>query len=350
LYSFILELINVSQKSTSFDIAYQAGVSQSTVSRALRNSPLVNEATRLKIQAIAKELNYKVDKNASNLRSQQSDTIALLLFEELTSDDSEINPFFLSMLGSITRACANKGYDLLVSFQQASTDWHADFEDSNKADGLILLGYGDYVDYEEKLVQLIDQDTHFVRWGAEAKELPLISVGCDNYQGGKEVTEHLIKQGKTKLAFLGSASSHAPEFFDRYKGHCQALADHNLTVNKKLQFNALYTEDAGYKAACELLASGETFDGIFAACDLIAIGAMRALQEHNINIPAQVAVVGFDDISIARFTFPPLTTVKQDTKLAGELLVDKLLDLIEGKETSTTLIKPELVIRKSCAI
>jgi len=153
-------------KATSFDIAYRAGVSQSTVSRALRNSPLVNEETRLKVQAIAKELNYKVDKNARNLRSQQSNTIALLLFEDSTSDDSQINPFFLSMLGSITRACANKGYDLLVSFQQMDNDWHAEFEDTNKADGIILLGYGDYVQYKKKLVQLNEQGTHFVRWGA----------------------------------------------------------------------------------------------------------------------------------------------------------------------------------------
>ncbi len=336
------------EKSTSFDIAYRAGVSQSTVSRALRNSPLVNEATREKIQAIAKELNYKVDKNASNLRSQQSDTIALLLFEDPTNDDSAINPFFLSMLGSITRACSKKGYDLLVSFQQASDDWHADFEDSNKADGLILLGYGDYVDYEEKLVKLLDQGTHFVRWGAEVKNLPLISVGCDNHQGGKEMTEHLIKKGRKNIAFLGSASTHAPEFFERYKGHCQSLVDNNIAVNKRLQFNALYTEGAGYKAACELISSGEPFDAICAACDLIAIGAMRALQEHNIDIPEQVALVGFDDIAIASFTFPALTTVKQDTQLAGELLVNTLLAMISGEEVKTTLIPPELVIRKSC--
>ena len=126
-------------KANSIDIAYRAGVSQSTVSRALRNSPLVNKATRERIQAIAKELNYKVDKNASNLRLKSSATIALLLFEDPTSDDSLINPFFLSMLGSITRACARSGYDLLVSFQQMNADWHADFEDSNKADGIILL-------------------------------------------------------------------------------------------------------------------------------------------------------------------------------------------------------------------
>jgi DNA-binding LacI/PurR family transcriptional regulator len=338
----------VKEKSTSFDIAYRAGVSQSTVSRALRNSPLVNEATREKIQAIAKELNYKVDKNASNLRSQQSDTIALLLFADPTNDDSAINPFFLSMLGSITRACAQKGYDLLVSFQQASEDWHADFEDSNKADGLILLGYGDYVDYEEKLVKLLAQGTHFVRWGAEVKNLPLISVGCDNYQGGKEMTEHIINKGRKKVAFLGSASSHAPEFFDRYKGHCQSLKDNNMSVNPRLQFNALYTEEAGYQAACQLLLTAEPFDAICAACDLIAIGAMRALKEHNIDIPEQVALVGFDDIAIASFTFPPLTTVKQDTQLAGELLVDTLLTMIQGEEAVTTLIPPELIIRKSC--
>jgi alanine racemase len=338
----------VKAKATSFDIAYQAGVSQSTVSRALRNSPLVNEDTRQKIQAIAKELNYKVDKNASNLRSQHCDTIALLLFEDPTNDDSAINPFFLSMLGSITRACADKGYDLLVSFQQSSNDWHADFEDSNKADGLILLGYGDYVDYEEKLIKLLEQETHFVRWGAEVKDLPIVSIGCDNILGGKEITEHVIKQGKKHFAFLGSASTHAPEFFDRYKGHCLALKDHNLVINEKAQFNALYTEEAGYEAACQLIDSGEKFDAICAASDLIAIGAMRALKEHNFTIPEQVAVVGFDDIAIASFTYPPLTTVKQDTKLAGELLVNTLLESIEGKATSTTLISPELVVRKSC--
>ncbi|MFT6195527.1 MAG: alanine racemase, partial [Cognaticolwellia sp.] len=190
-------------KQTSFDIAYRAGVSQSTVSRALRNSPLVNEETRIRVQAIAKELNYKVDKNASSLRTQLSGTIALLLFEDPTNDDSLINPFFLSMLGSITRASAKKGYDLLVSFQQMSNDWHADFEDTRKADGIILLGYGDYTDYEEKLVQLIKQETHFVRWGADVKGLSVVSVGCDNFHGGYQVTEHVIKQNRQHFAFLG---------------------------------------------------------------------------------------------------------------------------------------------------
>ena len=335
-------------KATSLDIASKAGVSQSTVSRALRNSPLVNEETRRKIQEIAKALNYKVDKNASNLRTQQSDTLALLLFEDPTDDGSAINPFFLSMLGSITRACADRNYDLLVSFQQASHDWHADFEDSNKADGLILLGYGDYVDFEEKLIKLTEQGTHFVRWGAEVTNLPIATIGSDNFLGGKLITEHVIKRGSQKLAFIGSASSRAPEFLERYKGHCAALQNHGLTIDKSLQYNALYTEESGYDATTKLIASGQSFDTICAACDLIAIGAIRALKEHNIHVPKDVAVVGFDDIAPASFTSPPLTTVKQDTKLAGELLVDSLLASIQGEQLKTTLITPQLVIRQSC--
>lgn len=191
----------MASKATSIDIAYRAGVSQSTVSRALRNSPLVNLETRQRIQTIAKELNYKVDKNASNLRTQNSHTLALLLCEDPTNDDSLINPFFLSMLGSITRATAQQGYDLLVSFQQLSSDWHADYEDSNKADGIILLGYGDYMDYEQKLERLLAQNTHFVIWGAEHNNKSVLSIGCDNHQGGLIATEHLISLGRKAFAF-----------------------------------------------------------------------------------------------------------------------------------------------------
>ena len=300
------------------------------------------------MKKITAELNYKVDKNASNLRTQQSDSLALLLCAVPTNDDSAINPFFLSMLGSITKACADRGYDLLVSFQQASNDWHADFKDSNKADGLILLGYGDYVDFQEKLIKLNEQGTHFVRWGAEVSELPITSIGSDNFNGDQEITNHVIKQGRTKLAFLGSASFYAPDFLERYKSHCQALENNQIEVNPNLQINALYTEEAGYIAACKLIKSNQPFDSICAACNMFAIGAMRALKEHNFRIPEDVAVVGFDDIAVASFTSPPMTSVKQDTKVAGELLVESLLKSIAGGQIKTTLIPTQLIVPKSC--
>lgn len=335
-------------KATSFDIAHQAGVSQSTVSRALRNSPLVNEETRQRIQQIAKELNYKVDKNASNLRSQQSGTIALLLFQDPTSDDSQINPFFLSMLGSITRACTQKGYDLLVSFQELSDDWHADYEDCHKADGIILLGYGDYLDYEEKLLQLEEQKTNFVRWGAVKEGQPGISIGCDNFQGGYEVTDHLIKLGRKNIAFVGGASKGSPEFFDRYKGSCAAIESAGLKTNPKLQIDTITTEQSGYAAALQLLALKQPFDAIFCASDLIAIGVIKALRERGISIPEDVAVVGYDNIPLAEFIRPTLTTVQQDTKLAGEVLVNSLLDKIHDKPVETTMLPAKLIIRESC--
>jgi len=335
-------------KATSFDIAHQAGVSQSTVSRALRNSPLVNEETRARIHAIAKELNYKVDKNASNLRSQQSSTIALLLFQDPTSDDSQINPFFLSMLGSITRACTQQGYDLLVSFQQLEDDWHADYEDCHKADGIILLGYGDYTDYEEKLVQLEQQGTHFVRWGAVKEGQPGISIGCDNFQGGFDVTQHLINKGRKNIAFIGGASKRSPEFFDRYKGSCAAIEEAGIAVNPKLQIDAITTEQSGYAAALQLLALKQPFDAIFCASDLIAIGVIKALRERGKEIPKDIAVVGYDNIPLSEFIRPTLTTVQQDTKLAGEVLVETLLARIHEKDVKTTMLPATLIVRESC--
>lgn len=334
-------------KATSFDIAYRAGVSQSTVSRALRNSPLVNEETRLKIQAIAKELNYKVDKNARNLRSQQSNTLALLLFVDPTSDESQINPFFLSMLGSITRASAFKGYDLLVSFQEMENDWHAEYADTNKADGIILLGYGDYIDYKEKLVHMHQQGTHFVRWGAEVKDMEVSTIGCDNQHGGYQLTQHLLEKGFKKPAFIGTASIHAPEFFDRYKGYKAALDEVGINISKTLQVDAISTEEAGYIATKQLLSEKVEFDSLFGASDLIAIGAMRAIKEHGLNIPNDVGVIGFDDIPMANFTNPSLTTAKQDTILAGQLLVDNLIKVIEGEKSSTILIPTRLIERGS---
>jgi DNA-binding LacI/PurR family transcriptional regulator len=335
-------------KPTSIDIAYLAGVSQPTVSRALRGSPMVSEKTRQRIESIAQQLNYKVDKNASNLRCQHSNTLALLLFEDPTPDDSLINPFFLAMLGSITRACAQRGYDLLVSFQQQSGNWHVDYEDSRKADGIILLGYGDFLEYRLRLEQLVKQGTHFVRWGAVMEGQPGLSVGCDNFHGGQGATQHLLQLGRRKIAFLGHASGHYPEFFERYRGYSEALKAAGVTVSATLQVDAITMEQSGYEAACELLARGEGFDAIVAASDLIAIGALRALQERRIDVPGAVSVVGFDDIPAAMLSNPPLTTVMQDTRLAGEALVDGLLRSVHGEPAENKILPTRLVVRRSC--
>jgi DNA-binding LacI/PurR family transcriptional regulator len=337
----------MAEKPTSFDIAFLAGVSQPTVSRALRGSPVVSLETRKRIEEIARQLNYRVDKNASNLRSQHSNTLALLLFEDPTPDDSQINPFFLSMLGSITRASARRGYDLLISFQQLSGDFHQDYEDSRKADGIILLGYGDYEEYRPRLDKLVESGTHFVRWGPVVTDEPGVSIGSDNSQGGYDVTRHLLSQGRRRLAFLGHATTHYPEFFDRYRGYERALLEAKVGASSALQVDAITTEEAGFQAAKELLSRGAEFDAVVAASDLIAIGALRALLEAGIDVPRQVSVAGFDDIPAASSTNPPLTTVMQDTRRAGELLVETLLRQIAGESVNNSVIPTKLVVRKS---
>jgi len=337
-----------SSRPTSFDIAYQAGVSQSTVSRALRDSPLVNKETRDRVHAIAKELNYKVDKMASNLRTQASKTIALLLCEDPTSDNSMINPFFLSMLGNITRATARKGYDLLVSFQQLSEDWHADYVDAHRADGLILLGYGDYMDSRERLINLDLAGANFTLWGPQLDELPSHSVGCDNHLGGYIAAQHLLKLGKKRIAYLGDTSDHCPEFSSRYQGHCQALAEAGIAKQAELNFFADNSDANGFDACQQLMASKQTFDAIITASDLIAIGAIKALHQHGLSVPQDIAIVGFDDIPSSAYISPPLTTVLQDTQAAAELLVDSLLKQIEGEAPSARLLQPKLIIRESC--
>jgi DNA-binding LacI/PurR family transcriptional regulator len=335
-------------KATSFDIAQLAGVSQPTVSRALRGSSTVSEQTRKRIEAIAEQLNYKVDKNASNLRLRESKTLALLFFEDPTPDNSLINPFFLSMLGSITRTCALRGYDLLISFQQMSANWHVDYEDSRKADGIILLGYGDYELFQARQEQLVQQGTHFVRWGYVEEGQTWPTIGCDNFRGGLDAGRHLLSHGRKKLAFLGDANSHYPEFQDRYRGYAAAQEAEGILPDPALQMDALNSQDAGYTATIQLVENGTPFDAIFAASDTIAIGAMQALRERKINVPDNVAIIGFDDLPAASLTHPPLTTIQQDYRQAGEVLVDSLLKRIRNIETSSLVLPAKLIVRSSC--
>jgi DNA-binding LacI/PurR family transcriptional regulator len=334
------------ERPTSFDIAYRAGVSQSTVSRALRGDPNVNEETRRKIEAIARELKYKVDKNASNLRRQRSNTIAVLFFEDPSPDPSQINPFFISMLASITRACAKRSFDLLISFQRFAQDWNEDYEDSGKADGLILLGYGDYVTYQPHLEQLVAQGTRFVRWGAVQEGQPGLSIGSDNLQGGRIVTEHLIGLGRRQIAFLGDASNHYPEFSERYRGFLAAMEEAGLEPGP--QIDAISSEESGMAAAARLIGSGFKFDAIVAASDLIAAGALHWLRDAGIDVPRDVSLTGYDDIAAASLVSPPLTTVAQNTAVAGEMLVDTLLKSIAGEPVESVVLPAKLVVRRSC--
>ena len=335
------------ENPTSRDIAELAGVSQATVSRALRNSPLVRAETREKIQRIARDLNYFVNRNAAGLRTHQSNTIALLLFDETEGEDAQVNPFFLSMFGYITRAASDLGYDVLISLQQLTDDWHVEYQASNRADGLILLGYGNYQDYREKLAALAEVNTRFMIWGPPVDGQAGHSIGCDNVSGGYQATQHLLEHGRTRIALLG-ATEQSPEHSARYDGYCKALREAGIEPNDKLEVVATSSDGEGYRAILRLLERNEPFDAVFAVTDVIAIDAMRALEDNGYAVPDDVAVVGFDDIQLAAHVTPALTTVRQDIRLAADGLVAGIVGMIEGRPVKSSLMAPKLVVRASC--
>lgn len=336
------------ENPTSRDIADLAGVSQATVSRALRNSPLVRQETRERIQQIARELNYFVNRNAAGLRTHQSNTIALLLFDETGGEDAQINPFFLSMIGYITRSAASMGYDVLVSLQQLTDDWHVEYQASHRADGLILLGYGDFVTYRENLDALAAANTRFIIYGPIAADQPGLSYGCDNQTGGYLATHHLTGLGRSQIAILGDTSSCHPEFASRYDGYARALREAGLESDSALAIHADNTEEDAYAAVQNLVATGQSLDAVFAVTDVLAVGAMRALADAGRRIPEDVSVVGFDDLPRAAFVNPPLTTVQQNIREASEGMVQAIVGLIEGDSVKSVQMQPKLIVRQSC--
>ncbi len=336
------------ENPTSRDIADIAGVSQATVSRALRNSPLVRPETRDRIQKIARELNYFVNRNAAGLRTHQSSTLALLLFDETDGTDKKMNLFFWSMLDNITRAAARRGYDVLVSLQQLTDDWHIEYQASHRADGLILLGYGDYAEYREKLDALATAHTRFMIWGPIVNDQPGHSFGCDNESGGRQATQHLLDLGRKNIAYVGRRARRSPEHAARYAGYVRALRGAGVTPGDELHVPADNSEELGYDAVQQLLSKGVSFDAIFAVTDLIAIGAMRALADNGISVPEDVSVVGFDDMPLAAHVSPALTTVQQNARLGGEGLVEGIVALIEDRPVESKLMAPKLIVRDSC--
>jgi len=334
------------RRPTSFDIAALAGVSQPTVSRALSGSSSVSAQTRRRVIEAAEQLNYKVDKNASGLRRQQTKTLALLFFEE-SPGAALLNPFYLSLVGPMVRRCADQGYDLLISIQQLSSDWHVDYEDSRKADGIILLGYGDYNEYRPRLQKLVERGAHFVRWGSAIEGELGATVASDNEQGGFDATSHLLQSGRRRIAFVGTVDPGYPEFLERWNGYRRALNAAGIDVDERLQVNADPSEAAGRTAVERLVAREADFDAVFAACDIAGIGAMHALHAMGRRVPQDVALVGFDDIPSASLSSPPLTTVAQDPHGASEALVETIIRSIEHGTPANRVLPVRLIVRES---
>jgi DNA-binding LacI/PurR family transcriptional regulator len=324
------------------DIAQRAGVAESTVSRALNNNPAINIKTREKIQAIARELNYKVNTGARNLRLQRSQTIALVINAEQIDGQTFSDPFMMDMIGAIADELNQHNYSLLFSSSAVSrSDWHDHLLGSRRSDGVIVIGQGRD---DTPLRDLQQHGDAVVVWGARLLDANYCIVGSDNYMGGQLAARHLISRGRTRMLFLGDIAH--PEINYRFRGYFDALNEAGLVANEH-HVQSAFSIESGYQHVIELLAEGIEFDGIFAASDNIAMGAIKALQKKSLRVPEDVSVVGFDDIPIAPYFSPPLTTVRQDIHRGGQLLVQKVMALVRGEPVTSEILKTVLIERES---
>jgi len=328
--------------SSIADIARRAGVSDSTVSRALNNNPAINVKTREKIQSIARELNYKVNTGARNLRLQRSHTIALIINAEKVDGQTFSDPFMMDMISAIADELNEHQYSLLFSSSAIKPqDWHSHLLGSQRADGVIVIGQG----RSDRPVRKLQQEGDaVVTWGARVADANYCIVGSDNYLGGQLATRHLIERGCRRMLFLGDVEH--PEIECRFRGYFDALAEQGLS-SQEHHVQAAFSIESGYQHVMELLVGGLDFDGIFAASDNMAMGAINALKERGLRVPEDVAVVGFDDIPIAPYFNPPLTTVRQNVHLGGKTLVQKVMALVKGQPVTSEMLRTELVVRSS---
>lgn len=325
------------------DLARLAGVSPGTVSRALAGSELVNEKTRLRIEALAREHDFRPNVMARNLRIQKTGAIGVVIPLGHDTDQHISDPFFMTMLGLLADTLTERGYDLMLS-RVIPTDagWLDRFTDSGRVDGVIVIGQSDQA---ETLDRVAARYRPLVVWGGHQQGQVHCSVGTDNVAGGDLAATHLIERGCRKIAFFGDPT--ARELQQRLAGCRAALARVGLHDEPGVfpVHLAAGIDDANISQF--LADETQRPDGIVAASDVIAMTTLRALSELGIAVPTDIKVIGYDNLSIAEHTVPRLSTIKQDLTTGAHNLVDLLMRRIAGQDTGSVVMPPELIVRMS---
>ena len=330
---------------TSFDVAAEAGVSQSTVSRALAGDPVVSAATRQRVIEAARKLDYHVDENAARLRTGRTGTIAVVVVCRPGEDRKDFNPFHLTLLGSVCSAASARGYETLVSFQDEPDTFNGLYQEKRKADGLIVLGTTENPAAWAYFRDRAAGGDHMVFWGSPFDDLDWIR--SDNAEGARLATGHLIEQGRKAIACIASLGTAQRQFDERYEGHAERMRAAGLEPWLIDIEPDLPREEQGRRAAARILASGCPCDGIFAVCDEIALGALGELARAGIDVPGAIAVIGFDGIRGGSHANPPLTSIAPDFAEAGAMLVDKLMLVMADEPTGHRRVPVHLLLRAS---
>ena len=325
------------------ELADIAGVTRGTVSRALADSPRVNKKTKARIRKLADKHNYQVNQQARNFRLRRTGVISVVFMLDIKSEQHMSDPFFLEMLGGIADCLAEHDLDLFLAHAPVADVLELQhsrvFQNS---DGIIFVGQGTQHD---KLNIIAKSDKPVVVWGAPMPDQAYIRVGGDNIGGGYLATKHLLANGRKNIAFFGDTD--LPEVALRFAGYQKALKEQGVNPDASLQADIPFDMEQASESLRRFHRENSNFDAALCNSDVMALGVVATLNELGLRVPDDVAVVGYDDIGLARYGNPSLTTIRQNIRQAGRALVESLLAIINGEEVADTTISSELVVRQS---
>lgn len=335
------------RRPTQADVARLAGVSQATVSYVLNNSAAISvpEETRRRILEAIETLGYEPDRVAQTLRTRKTYTIACII-------PDIVNPFYPAFARGIQDVADQHGYDLILY----NTDGLADRERKclrsvrqGRADGVIAVLFHTAA---PELFGLLDMGIAIVRFESMPKEAgprPLDNLFIDNTAAAEAAVNYLIDRGHTRIGMIAGTFDTPPREL-RIQGYRQALLSRRMPVDPQLIRGANFREEGGEQAMCELLALPHPPTAVFAANDLMAIGALVVARDLGIRVPEEIAVIGFDDVPSARMVTPPLTTISQHPNRLGQRAAAMVFERLQGNVSPYGRVESmpfELVIRQS---
>jgi LacI family transcriptional regulator len=326
------------------DIARLASCSRSTVSRVINGDPKVSVTTRQRVKKVITELNFQPNLAARGLASGQTHILGLIVPLSVTSIFSD--PFYPLLIQSISTTCTQRDYSIMLWLAAPEFERRTIHQVlyNGLIDGVIVsaMSFND-----PTLKSLAESKLPYIVVGRNPNDDKTCFIDVDNYNGARNVVDHLYKLGRRRIATIAGPGD-VIVGFDRLRGYRDGLKDHGLAYDPDLVVEGDFSDAGGYIAALKLI--NKKPDAIFATSDVMAVAAIRALTEAGYKVPEDVAIVGFDDISLATRSIPALTTVRQPIDLMGASVVNMLIDLIEHPATATrTMVLPtELVVRSSC--
>lgn len=329
--------------ATIKDVAKEAGVSIATVSRLLNGLDGVAPDRAARIRAAVDKLQYQPNSMARALKVRESRSIGLII------PDIE-NPFFPALVRGVEDAAQQSGYAVILcntDGKPAREEEYIKFLYQKQVDGILFAGNLDFAENEAWLRAI---RTPIVLLDRRIAGAPYSAVLSDNEGGAHQATAHLLAQGCRRVAVIGGRPG-SPVSSERLHGYRRALREHGMEPQDALCIDGHFSFEGGYQATAALLAAKVSFDGLFAANDIMAIGAIECLHQHGLQVPQDVAVSGYDDISMAAWYKPALTTMGQPVYEMGQLAASLLIEEINGKGTpgQERILVPQLTVRASSA-